>query len=1490
MELEYLKALDAPKYAAFREFNVEDPAPGTLKWFLHDELVSSWISKEESSSLWIRGSPGQGKTVLSKFILDHVEKLAESYRSVKVIYFFFSDRDECFRTASSLLRSLLKQLLATSDLFRHVSDIVRTDSSTDSEDSLWEVLEATFHAPTFSKIYCIIDALDECDEGSRGWLLRRIAKLAQVSAQKQGRVLKLFVTSRPVVDIARKLNSFPCINLRANPSDLKLLIDSRVATLGNFGAELQEYAAQLLLSRAGRTFLWVSIVLRQLSKISLPSKAEVRRIIETSPTDLDELYRTIIDRIMKGNPSQQKLLVWVVYGQRPLTLEELKAALATQIDSRNKASTEEYQISLSAKTIAEDAGVILEITHGKVHLIHQSAKDFLIKNGQLKSASFCNNQDPSIYLAKVCIAYLSFEDFETGPCHDEQALAIRKRQYPLFHYAARNWHAHVPKNGVDAVAHMLDRLIKPQSPILLSWGEAAGIPDIRQATDEIGVAGKTNIDWLADFHSSNVIITKAKVMEAAKNWSTGFEMMKKFANSGDVQFDEGALRALISCFGTDMMQHLLNKGHQFDVTHDLIKEIIANRMTGKFVMRAILHQWNDAVLTAELVKSAAEDSESGKDILEMLLRKQDINITEEAFAAIIRHFDAQLLSSVPDGKRDIKVTEKVVEAAAVHEDRNEMMQQLLKRTDWEITDRAVVAIVRLFSTVGVEYLLRSDVTITQAAAESLAISCNAKVMKLLLESRKPIQFTEAFVGAAASNKFYGEQVMKLLLTRANIPITETVVRAAAVNSGSGKEVLELLLRMGDIRTMEIVAKISPVNIAPGELLSRAVENGYEVLARQLLDRRGTDANSKDCEGWTPLVRAARKGDIGLVETLLHAKADVNVAITCGHRPTALEAAAEDGHLDVVERLLAAGADVNAAAARRHGRTALQAAAGGGYSDVVERLLAAGADANAAAARRHGRSALQGAAGGGHLGVVERLLAAGADVNAGPAEQYGRTALQAAAGGGHLDVVERLLAAGAGVNAAVEAYGRIALQLAAEGGHFDVVERLLVAGAEVNVTYGRTALQAAAEGGHLNVVERLLAAGAGVNVVAKYSDWAALRAAAGGGHLDVVERLLAAGADVNAASIYEGWTALQAAAGGGYLDVVERLLAARADANTTADGNMVGQSLQAAAGVGHLNALEKLLVAEADVNPTPEYVQTALQAAAGGGHLDIVERLLAAGADVNTTAIFGNQTALQEAAGGGHLDVVERLLAAGADVNTTAIFSNQTALQEAAGGGHLDVVERLLAAGADVNATATFGNQRALQEAARGGHLDVVERLLAAEADVNATAGYGDLTALQEAAGGGHLDVVERLLAAGANVNVVGIFFEGRTTLQAAAGGGYLDVVERLLAAGADVNAAAARKHGRTALQAAAGGGHLNVVERLLADQADVNADAAEEYGRTALQAAAGGGYLDVVERLLAAGADVNAAAAEKHGRTALQAAAGGGHLDAVERLRQAGAT
>jgi Cdc6-like AAA superfamily ATPase len=115
-EAKYVKALDAPDYISFRKYRVEEPAGGTCQWFLHDKSVHAWLSEDKPSFLWVRGAPGQGKTVLSKFLLDHLECQSPNPQYARVIYFFFYDQDERFQTVNSLLRSLIKQLLTAPEL------------------------------------------------------------------------------------------------------------------------------------------------------------------------------------------------------------------------------------------------------------------------------------------------------------------------------------------------------------------------------------------------------------------------------------------------------------------------------------------------------------------------------------------------------------------------------------------------------------------------------------------------------------------------------------------------------------------------------------------------------------------------------------------------------------------------------------------------------------------------------------------------------------------------------------------------------------------------------------------------------------------------------------------------------------------------------------------------------------------------------------------------------------------------------------------------------------------------------------------------------------------------------------------------------------------------------------------------------------------------------------------------------------------------------
>ena len=219
---------------------------------------------------------------------------------------------------------------------------------------------------------------------------------------------------------------------------------------------------------------------------------------------------------------------------------------------------------------------------------------------------------------------------------------------------------------------------------------------------------------------------------------------------------------------------------------------------------------------------------------------------------------------------------------------------------------------------------------------------------------------------------------------------------------------------------------------------------------------GMDLDARADDGTTPLMIAARNGDLEVVDALVTAGADPSIrgmlgsmAMDQGIGPEAEEIAqvlrdaglvkhtpeyeepippeatpvepipppGENTLLIAVERgdtaelrmLLSDGADPDMKLpAEMQGGTVLRVAASMGEVETVQILLNAGATVDATT--YHGSTPLWEAAYGGHILVIEALLRVEANVNA--ASSDGRTPLMVAASRGHADAVEALLEAGA----------------------------------------------------------------------------------------------------------------------------------------------------------------------------------------------------------------------------------------------------------------------------------------------------------------------------------------------------------------------------------------------------------------------------------------------------------------------------------------------
>jgi len=113
-----------------------------------------------------------------------------------------------------------------------------------------------------------------------------------------------------------------------------------------------------------------------------------------------------------------------------------------------------------------------------------------------------------------------------------------------------------------------------------------------------------------------------------------------------------------------------------------------------------------------------------------------------------------------------------------------------------------------------------------------------------------------------------------------------------------------------------------------------------------MDRKGElmmqGVNSLGKNGHTPLMDAAKEGDLEAVTDLLRRGAEVDVRSDKGK--TALHYAAANGHVEVVKQLVSDGAEIDAR--DRDWHTPLMLAAIYGCNHTIQALIVNGADVNA----------------------------------------------------------------------------------------------------------------------------------------------------------------------------------------------------------------------------------------------------------------------------------------------------------------------------------------------------------------------------------------------------------------------------------------------------------------------------------------------------------------------------------------------------------------
>lgn len=391
---------------------------------------------------------------------------------------------------------------------------------------------------------------------------------------------------------------------------------------------------------------------------------------------------------------------------------------------------------------------------------------------------------------------------------------------------------------------------------------------------------------------------------------------------------------------------------------------------------------------------------------------------------------------------------------------------------------------------------------------------------------------------------------------------------------------------------------------------------------QMLEQ-GADPNVR-VHGYTPLMVAARQGNMVAMELLLWAGADANAGTPEGQTALSL-ALGQQAH--VVEWLLRHGATIPETGSPEHRELLGQVIHS--KAGCVEALLKAGLDPNTR--MEDGSTLLMSAVANERVEMVRLLIQAGADVNA--ATPGGRTALGTAmrgrivgkAGEMRVEIMRMLL--DAGVNPLLTVHGSNAFHAAAWGSRaqalFLLVEKC-PQGLEVADDHGRTPLMIAAQAGDEETLRMLLALGANVHARDKegYSAlaYAARNRVADEYKLNRLKLLVEKGASIEA----DGHRALIAACQSGTVKSVRWLLSVGLDARATVgvSGNTL---LHVATHNEHGGVVEALIQGGAEVNAKNVVGHTPLHFAMTGlnpNRWHVISVLLREGADPYLCNNFG----------------------------------------------------------------------------------------------------------------------------------------------------------------------------------------------------------------------------------------------------------------------------
>ncbi|KAF8128801.1 ankyrin repeat-containing domain protein [Mycena galopus ATCC 62051] len=282
----------------------------------------------------------------------------------------------------------------------------------------------------FSKVFVIVDAVDEYPEFQRHVLFQHLAAISSN--------VNFVITSRPHISL--EPFSFPdleTLDIQATPEDIREYINAQIYTsrlsqhVKDFPTLQEEIHSQIIGAVDGM-FLLAKLHIESL-KAKNTIKA-VRKALTELPKNLYEGYDIAMQRIEAQNEEDRtaarSALIWVANAKRPLSVEELRVALAVEPGTQRLDKENLLKIEIILGVCA--GLVIVDKRSPVVRLVHCTTQEYLDK---IQAQKF---PDAQTEITSTLLTFLAFDGYPDSVWHSKNPPPLAEySQYCLAHAAGQ---------------------------------------------------------------------------------------------------------------------------------------------------------------------------------------------------------------------------------------------------------------------------------------------------------------------------------------------------------------------------------------------------------------------------------------------------------------------------------------------------------------------------------------------------------------------------------------------------------------------------------------------------------------------------------------------------------------------------------------------------------------------------------------------------------------------------------------------------------------------------------------------------------------------------------------------------------------------------------------------------------------------------------------------------------------------------------------------